>query len=237
MIYKDGWLAYDPVIDSHSGLPQDVDRARPRADRQRRLAGARRSPTRCRSCSRSTRGTGWLLRGADLTPAYDGKAAVRRSSARSSTSSPTPSSSTTASRAQPARSRRGSSRTPAQPTISGDDRDDHERRPHAARPARCAPAGATASVYDYTTRQRLLRRLPPRRDDAGRRSALPARRCRSTARSTLGHARPDATRRDLALAGGTHRDTSRSTTTRSAATLTIGGATTTLGAGVDALPE
>jgi len=25
MIYKDGYLAYDPVIDSHSGLPQDVD--------------------------------------------------------------------------------------------------------------------------------------------------------------------------------------------------------------------
>ncbi|HEX4454656.1 MAG TPA: hypothetical protein VH143_27540 [Kofleriaceae bacterium] len=25
IIYKDGYLAYDPVIDSHSGLPQDVD--------------------------------------------------------------------------------------------------------------------------------------------------------------------------------------------------------------------
>jgi hypothetical protein len=25
MIFKDGYLAYDPVIDSHSGLPQDVD--------------------------------------------------------------------------------------------------------------------------------------------------------------------------------------------------------------------
>ena len=25
MIYKDGWLAIDPVIDSNSGLPQGVD--------------------------------------------------------------------------------------------------------------------------------------------------------------------------------------------------------------------
>jgi hypothetical protein len=25
MIYKDGWLAYDPCIDSHSGLPQDIE--------------------------------------------------------------------------------------------------------------------------------------------------------------------------------------------------------------------
>ena len=25
MIYKDGWLAYDPCIDSHSGLPQGID--------------------------------------------------------------------------------------------------------------------------------------------------------------------------------------------------------------------
>ena len=24
LIYKDGWLAYDPIIDSHSGIPQDT---------------------------------------------------------------------------------------------------------------------------------------------------------------------------------------------------------------------
>ena len=49
MIYKDGWLAYDPVIDSHSGLPQLVAdhgtlRFGSAAQGQRHLDGARASP-------------------------------------------------------------------------------------------------------------------------------------------------------------------------------------------------
>ena len=33
MIYKDGWLAYDANVDSHSGLRQETERPQPGPDR------------------------------------------------------------------------------------------------------------------------------------------------------------------------------------------------------------
>ena len=77
MIYKDGWLAYDPVVDSHSGLDQQVTtHGLVRIDN-----GG--SPVHQVASTTSTlaalhRGPGWVYASADLTPAYDGNAAVQQ---------------------------------------------------------------------------------------------------------------------------------------------------------------
>ena len=77
MIYKDGWLAYDPVVDSHSGLDQNVTtHGLVRLD-----SGG--SPVRQVASTISTmqalhKGAGWVYASGDLTPAYDGNAAVQK---------------------------------------------------------------------------------------------------------------------------------------------------------------
>ncbi|MDQ3297590.1 MAG: hypothetical protein M3619_13450, partial [Myxococcota bacterium] len=77
MIYKGGWLAYDPNIDSRSGLRQEVgahslvkivdggDPVEQRSDTTSKLVALHRGP-------------GWLHAAADLTPAYKGHAAVQK---------------------------------------------------------------------------------------------------------------------------------------------------------------
>ena len=76
MIYKDGWLAYDPVVDSHSGLDQHVTtHGLVRID-----SGG--SPVSQVASTESKlvalhQGPGWVYTSADLTPAYDGNSAVQ----------------------------------------------------------------------------------------------------------------------------------------------------------------
>jgi hypothetical protein len=77
MIYKDGWLAYDAVVDSHSGLTQETTAhglvridsggqpVRQIADTISKLAALHQ-------------GAGYTYASADLTPAYDGNAAVQK---------------------------------------------------------------------------------------------------------------------------------------------------------------
>ena len=77
MLYKDGWLAYDAVVDSHSGLPQETTAhglvridsggapVRQIADTQSKMVALHR-------------GTGWVHAAADLTPAYNGNSAVSK---------------------------------------------------------------------------------------------------------------------------------------------------------------
>ena len=77
MIYKDGWLAYDAVVDSHSGLTQETTAhglvritsggqpVRQIADTISRLAALHQ-------------GGGYTYASADLTPAYDGNSAVQK---------------------------------------------------------------------------------------------------------------------------------------------------------------
>ncbi len=65
MIYKDGWLAYDPVIDSHSGLPQDV------ADHGTLRVGSLMQKSGTTSTLLALhQGTGYFHAAADLAPAY-----------------------------------------------------------------------------------------------------------------------------------------------------------------------
>ena len=76
-IYKDGWLAYDPVVDSQSGLTQDS------ADHGTvRIVGADGATVPQKQGSLSTvsalhSGPGWLHVAADLSPAYAGTTATR----------------------------------------------------------------------------------------------------------------------------------------------------------------
>ena len=77
MIYKDGWLAYDSVINSQSDLTQ--------ATTAHSLVRIDQGGTPVRQVANTVskvealhRGTGWLYTSADLTPAYDGNAAVQK---------------------------------------------------------------------------------------------------------------------------------------------------------------
>ncbi|CAN5308369.1 hypothetical protein BH11MYX1_BH11MYX1_08790 [soil metagenome] len=69
MIYKDGWLAYDPCVDSHSGLPQDIDDH----GTLRVMNGS--TPVKQKVGAASTmlalhQGTKYLHAAADLAPVY-----------------------------------------------------------------------------------------------------------------------------------------------------------------------
>src|SRR6185436_10744154 len=78
MIYKDGWLAYDAVIDSHSGLTQETT-----AHGLVRITNGG-APVRQVASTTSRmvalhQGTGYVHAAADLTPAYNRNAAVQKS--------------------------------------------------------------------------------------------------------------------------------------------------------------
>ena len=83
MIYKDGWLAYDVVVDSHSGLPQETT-----AHSLVRIVDAKGKTVEQQanySLSKPDskvvalhRGPGYLHVAADLTAAYGGQATVQQ---------------------------------------------------------------------------------------------------------------------------------------------------------------
>jgi len=77
MIYKDGWLAYDSVIDSHSGLTQDTTahglvRITSGGAPVRQVVGTKPQ------LSSMHQGTGYTYASADLTSAYNGNSAVQK---------------------------------------------------------------------------------------------------------------------------------------------------------------
>jgi hypothetical protein len=77
MIYKDGWLAYDSVIDSFSGLPQDTTahslvRITSGGAPVRQVVGTKPQ------LSSLHQGTGYTYAAADLTAAYNGNSAVQK---------------------------------------------------------------------------------------------------------------------------------------------------------------
>ncbi len=77
MIYKDGWLAYDPVVDSHSGLDQNVTtHGLVRIDQGG--TPVRQIASTVSSLKGLHKGTGWVYSAADLTPAYDNNPAVQK---------------------------------------------------------------------------------------------------------------------------------------------------------------
>jgi hypothetical protein len=77
MIYKDGWLAYDAVIESHSGLTQETTshglvRITSGGQPVRQIANTQSRLTALHQ------GTGYVHAAADLTPAYNGNSAVQK---------------------------------------------------------------------------------------------------------------------------------------------------------------
>jgi len=82
MIYKDGWLAYDVVVDSHSGLPQDTTAH----SLVRIVDGGKTVEQQANYDLKGPdskvlalhRGAGYLHVAADLTAAYGGQAAVQK---------------------------------------------------------------------------------------------------------------------------------------------------------------
>jgi hypothetical protein len=78
MIYKDGWLAYDSVIDSHSGLPQETTAH----GLVRITSGGQPVRQIANTISKLTalhQGTGYTYAAADLTPSYNGNSVVQKS--------------------------------------------------------------------------------------------------------------------------------------------------------------
>ena len=77
MVYKDGWLAYDAVIDSHSGLTQETT-----AHGLVRITSGgqpvRQIPDTLSQMMALHQGAGYTYAAANLTPAYDGNSAVQK---------------------------------------------------------------------------------------------------------------------------------------------------------------
>jgi len=77
MLYKDGWLAYDPVVDSQSGLPQQVEAH----STVRLVAGGSTVEQQLGTSSKMLalhRGTGYVHAAGDLTPVYADAAGVQQ---------------------------------------------------------------------------------------------------------------------------------------------------------------
>jgi hypothetical protein len=77
MLYKDGWLAYDAVIDSSSGLRQETTaHSLVRIDNGSSPIGQVASTIS--QMVAVHRGADWVYASADLTPAYDGNGAIQK---------------------------------------------------------------------------------------------------------------------------------------------------------------
>ncbi len=77
LIYKDGWLAYDAVIDSHSGLTQETT-AHGLVRIDSGGGPVRQIANTVSKLAALHQGTGYTYASADLTPAYDGNTAVQK---------------------------------------------------------------------------------------------------------------------------------------------------------------
>ncbi|MGE5185159.1 MAG: hypothetical protein ACM31C_23985 [Acidobacteriota bacterium] len=233
LVYKDGWLAYDAVVDSHSGLRQEPDaHGLVRVTQNGSTVGQQIGNASQMVALHS--GTGWLYAAADITPMYTGSAVSRMQREIVYLQPDTIvvyDRVTSASGTQQV----WSLATPKQPSISGSTAT--ITGTHALHVQRLAPASATSSVFNYATQdpsgdysggfrldetaaggdQRFLHVLSI---DGAVASASAAND--STVTVTLAN-------QQTATITFNHDSVG--------ATLTFGGATTSLGAGVDALPE
>jgi hypothetical protein len=146
MIYKDGWLSTDSVIDSHSGLRQETTAH----SLVRISSGGSPVPQIASTTSHLVAlhsGTGWLYAAADLTPAYNGNSAVSRVQREIVYLQPDTIVVYDRVNSAPGTQQVWQLATPARPTISGSTATISGA--HALHVQRFAPA-ATSSVFDYT---------------------------------------------------------------------------------------
>ncbi len=233
MIYKDGWLAYDAVVDSHSGLRQETGAH----GLVRITSGGTAIPQVASTKSQLVAlhaGTGWLYAAADLTAAYNGNSAV--SNVQREIVYLQPDTVVVYDRVASASGTQQvwSLASPKQPAISGSTAT--FTGTHALHVQRLAPS-ATASVFNYATQD------PSGDYAAGFRldETVAGGDQRFLHVLSIDSAVTSATAADdstvtVSLQNG---QTATIAFDRSAigATLTYGGTTTTLAAGVDALPE
>jgi hypothetical protein len=147
MIFKDGWLAYDPVVDSHSGIDQETSthglvRIDSGGSPVRQIVG---TDSKLQALAK---GTGWLYASADLTPAYDGNAAVQK--VHRELLYLEPDAVIVFDRVQSAggTSQTWQLATPVQPAISGNTAT-VSNAGHTLKITRIAPSAGTMSTFDY----------------------------------------------------------------------------------------
>ncbi len=146
MIYKDGWLAMDSVIDSHSGLRQETTaHSLVRVDNGGSPIAQIGSTTSQLAALHT--GTGWTYAAADVTASYDGNSAITLMQ-REVVYLP-PNALIVYDRVTTGASTQQTWQLalPTQPTVAGTTTT--TTGAHALSVQRLAPTGATASVFDY----------------------------------------------------------------------------------------
>jgi len=228
MIYKDGWLAYDPVIDSHSGLPQEIDDH----GTIRVMNGS--SATKQKTGESSTmlalhKGDGYLHAAADLQPVY-GTAMTKFQRELIYLE---PDTVVIFDRASSSGSQVWSLAFPKQPTINGAITTTTNAG-HTLTVQRLGETGATSAIHNYNADGDFssgfrLDETVPGGDHAWFHVAYIDNAVTSVTMT-------DATSADIVLAGGKMVHVSFNASAVGGS-LTIAGSATTLGAGVDSLPE
>ena len=233
MIYKDGWLSYDAVIDSHSGLRQETA-----AHSLVRVSSGGQAVTQVvgsmSSLAALHAGQDWLYASADVTPAYGANSPISKMQREIVFLKPS-----TIVVYDRVTSAAGTTQTwqlatPKAPAISGSTAT--ITGTHALHVQRLAPAGATSSAFSYTSDPSGDYGAGYRLDETiagGDQRFLHVLSIDNAVTSASASGDSTVT---VSLAGGQTATIAFSHDTVGA-TLTYGGTTTTLAPGVDNLPE
>lgn len=229
MIYKDGWLAYDPVVDSHSGLPQDiVDHGTLRILNSSSKATAQKMDTAATMLALHS-GTGYVHAATDLAPVYGTAVTQFQREIIYLEPDTVVIFDRTASSGQQV----WSLAFPKQPTINGAT----TTVTNAGRTLtvqRLGEGSATSSVFAYNTDSDFSGGY--RLDETVAGGSHQWLHVAYVDQAVTSVTATDATSADITLAGGKQVHVSFNPSAVGA-TLKIGSDTTTLGAGVDSLPE
>ena len=229
MIYKDGWLAYDPVIDSHSGLPQAIDDH----GTLRILKDANTSDEQMMGAATTIlalhKGDGYVHAAADLAPVYG--SAVSKFQREMIYLEPD--TVVTFDRVSSTGSQVWSLAFPNMPTIAGNITTETASG-HTLTVDRVTEGAATPTVHAYSSDSDFMGGF--RLDETVGGGDHQWLHVTYVDGGVTAITATDATSADITLAGGKMVHVSFNPSTVGA-TLTIGGNMVTLGAGVDSLPE
>lgn len=229
MIYKDGWLAYDPVIDSQSGLPQKVDDHGTLRILKSGNTGVEQKLDASTTMLALHKGDGYVHAAADLAPMYG--SAV--SQLQREVVYLEPDTIVVFDRASSTGGQSWSLAFPAMPSISGATAT-VSASGHTLKIQRLTEAGATSSVYSYESDSDFHNGY--RLDETVGGGAHQWLHVISIDNAVTSATLTDATSADITLAGGKQVHVSFNAQSVGGS-LTIGGNNVTLGSGVDTLPE
>jgi hypothetical protein len=226
MIYKDGWLSYDAVVDSHSGLRQEVG-----AHSTLRIGDLEQKNSEDAKIVALHKGAGYVYASANLAPVYDGSVQkLQRDVVYLEPDTVVIFDRVTSSTGD---EQAWQMAMPVDPTVSGT-RATADNGNHTLNIERLSPSGATSSVYNFQSDSDFS--AGHRYDETisgGDRRWLHVAWIDggTTARSAI-----DDHTVQLTLANG---KTAKVTFNRDdvGATLVLDGTTVNLGAGIDVMPE